>query len=238
MTDTQVETQVSNDPWEVADNAKPREYEYYGQVKADVWFGFFPGGGEKPIPYDPQQHPADKRVVMIDIQIIPISAQAVTFDIRQNYTDFSPDWTKITLPSIKATGLDGIRALNNRFVRVVQVPGKREKKDANGKKTGEFYSTFKFLEVFADQATCDAAYQGVAPHSTEQPPLPDTSDVEKKNAITFARVVVEKNVKGRADLQEIIDAVTKEIAVFPLISKHYSGSSPEILTLINEAMSK
>lgn len=237
MTDQTVSQVVPDDPWVVADNAKPRDFEYYGQVKADAWFGFFPGGGAKPIAFDPQQHPVDKRTVMIDIQIIPVPEQNISFDIRQNYTDFSPDWTKVTLPSIRAIGVDGLRALNDRWVRVVQVDGKREKKDENGKKTGEFYKTFKFLEVYPDAATCSTAYAGASPAHTESQPDPVADgDKEKTTALQFAKVVITNKAQGKTDPQAVINSVTEAIAGMPMINKFFTGDSPEILALIQEAM--
>jgi hypothetical protein len=232
------EQNLSNDPWAIADSAKPREFEYYGQVQADVWFGFFPGSGAKPIPFDPNQHPGDKRTVMIDIQIIPVAEQNVTFDVRQNYTDFSPDWTKITLPSIKALGLDGLRSLNGKFVRVTQVDGKREKKDSGGNKTGEFYKTFKFLEIYPNQAACEAAYSGT-PSNTEQQPTATSNNgnnPERDSALKFAKVVVENSARGQSDLTIVINTVAANIANMPLISKYFTADSPEILNLIQEAM--
>lgn len=230
--------QIANDPWAIADSAKPRDFEYYGQVHADCWFGFFPGDGAKPIPFDPQQHPVDKRTTMIDIQIIPVPEQDVRFDIRQNFTDFSLDWTKITLPSIKSLGVDGLRALNGRFVRVAQVDGKREKKDQDGNKTGEYYKTFKFLEVYPDQAACSMAYAGTsAPRHTE-PVVNEQHNLEKETALKFAKVIVENKAKGQTDPQIVISLVTEAIAPMPMINKHFTGSSPEILNLIQEAMSK
>lgn len=234
--DVEVQVAVADDPWAVADAAKPREFEYYGQVKADCWFGFFPGSGGKPIPFDPQQHPTDKRVTMIDIQIIPISEQNVSFDIRQNYTDFSLDWTKITLPSIKALGLDGIRSMNNRFARVTQVDGKREKKDASGNKTGEFYKTFKFLEVYSDQASCKAAYSGNAPAHTEQEATPkDAVEAEMNTALQFAKVIVVNKKRELGIYEDTCKAVTEAIAGMPMINKYFTGQSPEIIDMINEA---
>ncbi len=227
--------QQIDDPWAMADSAKPRDFEYYGQVVADVWFGYFPGGGAKPIPFDPTQHPVDKRSVMIEIQIIPIAEQVVSFDVRQNYTDFSLDWTKITLPSIKALNVDGLKALNGRFVRVAMVDGKREKKD----KPGEYYKTFKFLEVYADVDVCKTAYAGHASAHTEQavPPLNGSAeDAEKAVALQFAKVVVQNKARGLTDRDQIIAAVTEAIAGMPMINKFYTGQSPEILALIDEVM--
>lgn len=231
-----METNVMNDPWAAADAAKPRDFEYYGQVVADAWFGFFPGSGAKPIPFDPQQHPTDKRAVMIDIQIIPVPEQNVSFDVRQNYTDFSLDWTKVTLPSIKAIGVDGLRALNGRYVRVALVDGKREKKGENGSKTGEFYKTFKFLEVYANAAECSAAYAGSSPAHTEPADPVDEADKEKATALQFAKVVVTNQARGKKDKSEILKAVTEMIAGMPLISKYYSGNSPEIEAMIEEEL--
>jgi hypothetical protein len=233
--------QVSqDDPWKLADEAKPRDFEYFGQMMADVWFGFFPGGGQKPIAFDPAQHPIDKRTVMIDIQIIPIAAQNVDFDIRKNYTDFSTDWTKITLPSIKALGVDGLRALNGKFVRVAQVPGKREKKDENGNKTGEFYTTFKFLEIYADEAACVTAYEGNSSHTEQNDPQPVTTGIsaDQQTALKFSRAVIENTVKGETDLDVIINKLTATLAAMPMINKHYSAQSPEIMQMVMEAMQK
>jgi hypothetical protein len=232
-----------DDPWDVADNAKPRDYEYYGQVKADVWFGHFPGGGVKPIPFDAAIHPADKRTTMIDIQIIPIAEQSVTFEVRQNYTDFSLDWTKITLPSIKALGVDGLRSLNGHFVRVAQVDGKREKKE-DGAKTGVFYKTFKFLEAFADQAACVKAYCGNAPSHTEQEPISQTpsqspvNSQEKDSVLKFARVVVVNAARGQKDINIICDSVTAHLSTMPMINKYFTATSPEIMTMIMEEAAK
>jgi hypothetical protein len=231
-----------NDPWEIADNAKPREFEYYGLVKADVWFGFFPGGGQKPVPFDPQQHPVEKRVVMIDIQIIPIVDQNITFDVKQNYTDFSLDWTKVTLPSIKALGLDGLRSLNGKFARVTLVDGKREKKDEDGNKTGEFYKTFKFLQVFADEQACRQAYSGASPAHTE-PEQPTSNgngngavSADKMTALSFAKVIVTNAAKDQKDLNVIRETIATNFANYPLINQHLTVDSPEVMTMIMEAM--
>lgn len=227
--------QINDDPWAVADSAKPRDYEYYGQVKADAWFGYFPGGGAKPIPFDPSQHPTDKRATLIDIQIIPIPQQDARWDIRQSYTDFSPDWTKITLPSIKALGVDGLKALNNKYVRVANVQGKRKKKDDSGAETGDFYTTFKFIEVFPDEAACVTAYAGAAPAHIEQPPA-NPAD-EKAVALQFAEVVVANIARGKTDHALVVAEVTTAIAGMPMISKHFTGQSSEIQALIDKAMS-
>lgn len=236
-----IDVNVLDDPWAAADAAKPREFEYFGQVKADAWFGFFPGGGSKPVPFDPQQHPADKRAVMVDIQIIPIPEQNIAFDIRQSYTDFSLDWTKITLPSIRALGVDGLRSLNGKYVRLGLVDGKREKKE-NGNKTGVFYKTFKFLEVYPDAAACSAAYAGAAPGGHTEPMVEpaakpeDAGDANKATALQFAKVVVTNQARGKTNKDEVMKAVAEVIASMPLINQYYTGHSPEVTAMIEEVM--
>lgn len=225
---------VNDDPWEEADNAKPRDFEYYGQVKADVRYIFFPGNKQRPIPFDPAIHPQEKRVVEIEIHIIPIPEQNVSFDVYNKLVGFSPDWTKITNPSIKALKVDGLRELNNRWVRVANVPGKRERLDKDsGEPTGEYFSTFKFLEIYPDENTCHAAYAGYASHT--EPQAEEQKDEKKQTALVFAEVIVAKNAKIAKDRDELKRLVSIEISALPLISENFTVESPEIQTLIDNA---
>lgn len=238
------EQTVVNDPWDEANNAKPRDYAYFGLCVLDPWFAFFPGGGQKPIPFDPNQHPAEKRSTIIEAQIIPIPEQDVKFDVKTSFSSFSADWTRITLPSIKALGVDSIRDINNKYVRMSMVEGKREKKDDTGAKTGEYYKTWKFEELFADEAACRAAYGTVAPAHTEpQPPeqAPLNGDSpEKATALKFAEVVVKTacSGKGAADMAAVQDEVKTKFAAMPMINKHYTDQSPEIMQMIMTELSK
>lgn len=246
--DTQ--TVVTDDPFDAADNAKSRDYEFFGMVVLDPWFGYFAGGGAKPIPFDPAVHPADKRTTIIDAQIIPIAEQNVTNEVKQNFTDFSPDWTKITLPSIKAMGVSGTREINNKFVRVAMVDGKREiVKD--GVKTGDHWKTWKFIEIFPDEAACRAAYAGnghSAPTEQQpaQPPLNGgngngaSHSPDQETALKFAAIPVKKAClnKSANDLDAIQGELRTVLAGMPMINKHFTADSPEILDLIMQELSK
>lgn len=228
MTEQVITPTTAFDPWAAAMDAKPREYEIYGQIKIDVWTGYFPGGGAKPIQFDPGQHPADKKTVMIDMQLIPIPEQPQRFEVEGHFTDFSLDWVKITLPSIKALGID-LRALNGRWVKLAQVPGKRE----NPKKPGEYYSTLKFLAAFDSEAACREAFTG-QPLSTEgHAAAPAPVSAEKQTALQFAGVVI-KNAAGQVTTQSAARAlITAQLAAFPMIQQHFTIDSPEIVALVS-----
>lgn len=228
MTEQVVTPTTVFDPWAAAMDAKPREFELYGQIKIDVWTGYFPGNGAKPIPHDPGQHPADKRNVMIDMSLLSIPEQPQQYPVEGHFTDFSLDWVKITLPSIKALGVD-LRALDGRWVKISQVPGKR----ANPKKAGEFYSTLKFLAVYDSETACREAYTG-QPLSTEEhaaAPAPEMS-AEKQTALQFAGVVI-KNAASHTQTQSAARAlITAQLAAFPMIQQHFTIDSPEIAALV------
>jgi len=228
------------DAFAEADNAKPRPFEYYGQVKADAQNLYFPGNGAKPVPFDPSMHTEDKRRVEVYLQIIPIPEQNITYDVYQRLLSFDRDWTTITNPSIKEIGIDGLRNLNNKWVRVIRVEGTRKKLDRDtGEDTGEKWQTFKFLELYPDEQSCIAAFAGNrngngAPHDTEEVQTPNASDNEKATALSFAKVLVANEGRNNQGNQPAFEeALSKQIAQMPLISKVFSITSPEIVELID-----
>lgn len=227
------------DPWEVADNAKPRDFELYGQIRIDPHFLFFPGNKQKPVPFDPSIHPQDKRVCEVEMHLIPIPEQNINWDENLRILTFSPDWTKIVNPSIKALDVDGLRGLNNRWVRVAKVPGNRERLDKDsGEKTGEFWSTYKFLEVYPDEATCRAAYSGGASFSQDQSDPAPVSNENKTAAFTFVKVFIAKAAAAISDRSEVERQVGEDIARSPLISPYYTIQSPEVQVAIDDALAK
>jgi len=221
------------DPWEVADNAKPRDFELYGQIRIDPHFLFFPGNKQKPIPFDPSAHPQDKRVCEVEMHLIPIPEQNINWDENLRVMTFSSDWTKIVNPSIKALDVDGLRGLNNQWVRVAKVPGNRERLD---KDTGE-KTTYKFLEIYPDEATCRAAYSGGAPLQ-DQPEAAPASNENEKAAFTFVKVFIAKAAAAISDRAEVERQVGEDISKSPLISPFYTIQSPEVQVAIDDALAK
>ena len=74
-----------------------------------------------------------------------------------------------------------------------------------GTDTGEYWNTWKFVEVFADKAACVAAYAGnggAAAPATEPQPVQTSFDTanspEYQTALKFARTIVLGICKGKA----------------------------------------
>ena len=61
---------------------------------------------------------------------------------------------------------------------------------------------------------------------------------DQQTALKFARAVIENTVKGETDLDVIINKLTATLATMPMINKHYSAQSPEIMQMVMEAMQK
>lgn len=230
------------DPWDDADNAKPRDLELYGQIRIDPHFLFFPGNKQKPVMFDPSIHPQDKRVCEVEMHLIPIPEQNINWDENLRILTFSPDWTKIVNPSIKALGVDGLRGLNNKWVRVAKVPGSRKRLDKDtGEDTGEFWSTYKFLEVYPDEKSCRAAYTGDFDehnNASQATATVESSDENKKAALTFVKVFVGKAAANVTDRTLVERLVAEDIAKSPLLSPYFTVQSPEVQAEIDNALAK
>ena len=232
--------QATNDPYEEAINAKPPTFELYGQIRVDAHYLFFPGNKQKPVVFDPAIHPQDKRSLEVELQLIPIAEQNINWDEYQKMLAFTADWTKIVLPSIKAMGIDDLRALNNKWVRVAKVPGNRKRLDKDThEETGEFWTTYKFMELYPDEAACKAAFVGHSPSDTEVNQAPAAQSNETKAAaLTFLKVFVSQAAKHITDRAEIEKQVANDIANNSLISPLFTVQSPEVQAAIDEALHK
>lgn len=229
------------DPYEEAINAKARDFELYGQVRVDAHYLFFPGNKQKPIVFDPAFHPLDKRSLEVELRMIPIPEQNISWDEYLKILAFTSDWTKIVLPSIKALGIDDLRALNNKWVRVAKVPGNRKRLDKETQEeTGEFWTTYKFVELFADEAACKAAFSGHTPSDTEvnQAPASQSNNETKAAALTFLKVFVSQAAKHITNRAVIEKQVANDIANNSLISPLFTVQSPEVQAAIDEALLK
>jgi hypothetical protein len=231
--------QALNDPYDEAINAKARDFEVFGQVRVDAHYLFFPGNKQKPVVFDPAVHPQDKRALEVELRLIPIAEQNINWDEYQKMLAFPADWTKIVLPSIKAIGIDDLRALNNKWVRVAKVPGNRKRLDKNTQEeTGEFWTTYKFMELYPSEDACKAAFGGHTPSDTEDKPVPQSNNETKAAALTFLKVFVSQAAKHLTDRAEIEKQVAADIANNSLISPLFTVQSPEVQAAINEALLK
>jgi hypothetical protein len=242
MTTPNVQTPVTEDPFATASNPPERTYDLFGKVEISAWACALVKGQGK-VAYDPAQH--KQRFTAVDVFIQPLPEIDVkyprTLEIHE-IAEFA-EWAKIVLPSIKALGIQNVREINDRYVRVARVSnGKQyERKDASGNPTGEMRdeTTFKFIELYADEDACRAAYlaaggsaNGNGAHNA--PAQVGTEDTERVTAYQFLKVIVSNAARGKGTYAEARDAVNLALAQYPTVAKFYTADSVETGELITE----
>ena len=232
---TNPQTILNDDPLDSADNATLTPRAYYGKLEIDAWFCALVKGTGK-VPFDPAVH--KQRATALDISLLPIAEQNVSFPIARNMIAESREWAGVVLPSIKALGVTA-KELNGRFVKLSQVPSGRiyEAKDKQGNPTGEKKeaTTLKFLAIYPDEAACVAAYKaetgrdgnnGNGHEAPSAPPAPAApASVAKPFVAAFARKNAWDIEKTKADCKGQ-----------PLITAAVDIESPEFVAIIAEAM--
>jgi hypothetical protein len=220
-------------------------WEIFGQAWVDAWICVLQKGVGK-VPFNPQIHKPEDRRTAIKVEITPLpdlDYQGPPL-LREYVAEFG-EWPKITLPSFKALGLT-TRQLNRAWVRVQLVGTGRTYTNQAGE-TKEA-TTFKFLAIYPDQATCQAAYlnqgapatavpdpgNGTAPmlvkppESRQAPAMPPPQNgKERETALKFVQALV-RQVNGDED------QLANRLAKMPLIAKHFTIQSPEVMNLLAE----
>lgn len=150
----------SLDPFAAADSAQPMIRAYYGQIELDIWFCALVKGKGK-VPYDPNVH--QSRSTAVNISVLPLPEQNVTFGLRREIIAESQEWVKITWESLKALGLKSTREAQGKWVKMQQVASGRKYRDKKGEEKES--TTFKFVALYADEDACRAAYLAETGHS-------------------------------------------------------------------------
>ena len=220
-------TNLNDDPFADASNSKMPDFEYFGQLKIKAWYGVFPKEGGAPIDFDPQQHNLNERQGMVDINIACIPQQDTKFPPHASYVTTSADWNKITKPSINAMGFENVREISDRWVNVAQVDGFKKRKD----KPGEFYKTFKVLEVYSSEQACIADYMGDAQYTE-----PASSQADKQSALSVLGVMIAE-ASAITKVKPAVQAIVAEkIQKNELVSRNFTADSPEVQNLILAAV--
>lgn len=233
------------DPFAAATEAQVRTFDLFGKVEISAWACHLEKGAGK-IPFDPG-NPSHKRMTAIDVFIQPLPEIDVKYpkSLECNWLAEYNTWAKITLPSIKdafqkSTGqeLDSVKQINGMYARVARVDSldkKYEKKDSNGNLTGEMVTpkTFKFVEFYADEDTCRAAYVaagGQAMQGGSSAVAPSQEQSDKNAAMAFLPVIVKNalNGKGLKISDDWKAAVNTALAQYPMVVKHFNAESPEV----------
>lgn len=223
------------DPFDSATNATLRPQAYFGQVQCDA-YGAVLIKGQGKVAFNPQVHKPENRVTAISISIQTIAEQTVNFPLVRDMIAESPAWIKVVMPSFKALGLTSARELNGKWAKVEMVPSGRkyEKKDRNtGKPTGEMAeeTTFKFLAFYKDGAEARAAFLGGnQPADASAPSAAPVSanSAERATALAFLKAFMPK----WAPTGQELDAVEKGIAANPVLARHFTVQSSEVIDLL------
>lgn len=241
----EAEAETEFDPFAAATEAQARTFDLFGLVEISAWACHLEKGQGK-IPFDPQ-NPNHKRMTAIDVFIQPLPEIDVKYpkSLECNWLAEYNTWVKITLPSIKdafqrSTGqeLGSVRQINGMYARVARVDSldkKYGKKDDAGNLTGEMVTpkTFKFIEFYADEDACRAAYVaagGQPMQGSSSAVAPSQEQSDKNAAMAFLPVIVKNalNGKGLKISDDWKAAVNTALAQFPMVAKHFTADAPEV----------
>lgn len=217
------------DPFDSADNAVEPVYNkmFFGQNFFDVWFCALIKGQGK-VPFDPAIHQAGQKRTAVNISIQPLASSKAQFPFERNLIAESREWASFVLPSIKALGKTA-KELHAQFVQIEIVETGETYTDKNGverKKT-----TAKYVAVFPDEASCQAAAEtvfGNGNNHTEQPPVENGSNgnAEREVALKFLPALATQAQKDPARMAELL-------ANNSLVGKYFTINSPEVIALLS-----
>jgi len=235
---------IYNDPLDTLDNPELRSPEYYGQLHMETWFCVLEKGiGKRE--FNPQTDAIDQRRTAVKLMLVPLPEHNSQYDVMRELIVESKEWASLVLPSVKALGI-AARELDGKWIKLTFQPTGRSytKVDqATGETVRRDATTFKFLALYPNEEACRAAYQAEhgtngAPHTEPQTPAMQTppfapandngnGNAEKATALKFVKVLVEQSHGDEAVL-------AAKIASMPLIAKHFTAQSPEVVELVME----
>lgn len=245
--------QDENELWNEASNPPEKTYDLFGKVEIKAWRCAFEKGTKGGVTFDPARH--QKSHIMIDIYIQPLAEINVKYPKSLEFHDvtWSDPWVKIVNPSIKALGIDNVKEINDRWVRVAHVPDGRayQRKDASGnlmvKPDGTpdmvETTTFKFVKLFANEDECRAEYASVGGnantngngHVTQAGAQPASQeDHNRKVMHGFLTVIVTNAVRGTTDWNTAYAAVANTLPQHTEVAKYFTVDSPETLQMITD----
>lgn len=236
------------DPFASAVEAGERPDQYYGEIALHVQFVNLAKGQKKEL-FDEQTHDVRNRRTEVEITILPLAESGLVNPIQRSVIAESAEWSKIVWPSLRALGVqDGnaMRALHGKFAAIEFAKTGRT---YTSNKTGETMesTTIKFVGLYDTEAACTAAWKGAFGSASAQQtngngngahangngahgPANGTANgtanaAERATMAAFLPALV-KQAGGNADkLAEII-------AANPMISKHFTVDSPEVLAVL------
>lgn len=228
-------------PWDRADNAQLPPKTYFGQVFTDASFCVLQKGIGK-VPFDPQIHPEDQKRTSIKVEIVPLAAANLRFSVLRELIAESRDWAGIVLPSLRTIGVKP-SDLNEKWVQAELVStGRTYEKNGETKEL----TTFKFLAVYPDEASCETAYLHRFDHVAaasldESTPFPsDTATPPPASPKAKVGNDAERAVAAKflfplwTQAGKDVNTFAGLIANNPLTGKYFDLNSPEVLEIVTE----
>lgn len=226
------------DPFASANAPVLPTYDLWGMVEISAFACQLRTGVGKE-PFDPNS--GLKRFTAIDVYIQSLPEIDVKYPktLECHWLAESKEWANISLPSIKAAGIDNVREVNGKYARVQRVPSGKtyEKKDTSGNPTGEKRDemTFKFLEFFNSEDECRKAYiaaGGVAAPVSTNATIPSATDAQKAISLKFLETIITNVLSSNpADKRAAVDNAIKTCG-YPPIASVFTVDSPEVAALI------
>lgn len=217
---------MSYDPYDAAMNAQPlNQYtRLFGQFLADVWpCALIKGQGK--VPFDASTMKESQRRTALDLTLDPLGIMdKLQNPFTRNIIAESRAWTNVTLPSIKALGVD-LRDLDRKWVAAELAPTGRKWTDDNGEHEE---TSFVIHATFDSEEACREAFEifySVDREEEDEPAPATASNPEKATAAQFLQPLWSQ---AKQDLTEY----QKLLAGNPLTSKYFNLNSPEVLEVI------
>ncbi len=231
---------IYNDPLDALDNPEIRTPEYFGQLHLETWFCVLEKGiGKRD--FDPARDAIENRRTAVKLALVPLPEHQSKYDVLRDLIVESKEWAGMVLPSIKALGITA-RELDQKWVKIGFQPTGRTYTKVDGV-TGETVTkdatTFKFLALYPNEEACRAAYQAERGNGHSGTPAPAATpapngnghasalDAEKATALKFVKALVGQCNGDPATL-------APKMASMPMIAKHFTPDSPEVVNLIGE----
>lgn len=234
-------------PWQTAMNPPQTAGKWFGQMTVNAWFcALIKGQGKviwDPNQVDPNTGNAPRRYTAIDLKLAPLYEKNAINDIERTALAEFGDWPDTILPSLKDCGVTDLQSLNGRWVCVEMV----ENGTYHDKNTGETKksTTFRFLQVFADEATCRAAWKADRGNSAEPAPATEppwangngtngngngNGSKERETAVKFLKPYVTNAWRqSGGDLDKARGILAQLIAGQALLAKYFTVDSSEVL---------
>lgn len=227
--------------WKAAGTVPSNSRAYYGQIIFDCVAMVFPGekgSKSKPVVYDPQIHTNAQPFVQITAKLDPLPEMQLSNETSSRWPNYSADWVKITMPSIKKLGFvdtDGscdIVKFNNSWVKFRFVPGFTKNKDPEKPN----YKTMDFLAVYKNEAECRKAYQeenasNVQPGFSHTEPVQSQSNEAVASALKFVESIAENAMRKGDDIDVAVDNFLEQNAA---VCAGLKIDSPEIQALLKK----